>query len=82
MLDSNVRTIAVDQKIPSDILSFLRVLRENNVEVTGPTQGGDVLVFYVNDHALTEQEIRHLGQSDRLTSWDIYEYIKTRRHRF
>lgn len=74
----------MDQKIRSDILSFLRVLRENNVEVKGPTRKGDVLVFYLNDHVMTEQEVRFLGQADRLTSWDIYEYTKERseRHRF
>jgi hypothetical protein len=71
----------VNSNILSEILSFIQTLKANHVEVTGPTQNGDSLVFRVNEHTLTEDEIRFLGRENRLTNWEIYEYVKRRDER-
>jgi hypothetical protein len=68
----------VNSKIPSDILSFIQVLKANHVEVTGPIRDGDRLVFRVNDHSLTEDELRFLSHENCVTSWDVYAYVKRR----
>jgi hypothetical protein len=68
----------MNDKVSSDVGSFIQTLRAHRVEVTGPIRNGDCLVFRVNDHSLTEDEIRLLAHENCLTSWDIYDYVKRR----
>jgi hypothetical protein len=74
-------TALVNAKIPSDIRAFIQTLKENHVEVTGPTGNSVPLVFRVNEHILTGDEIRFLAHENRLTSWEIYSYVRSRAER-
>jgi hypothetical protein len=66
------------EAIPSDIRTILRALEFRRMDVAGPEQVSDKTVYRVNGHALTEDELRELAREQRLTSWEIYNYIRRR----
>jgi hypothetical protein len=64
-----------------NIGSLIQVLRERHLDVTGPTTAGNVPIYLVNGHTLTEDEIQFLAHEDRLTTWGIFSYVKIRAER-
>ena len=64
--------------VGSRIPSFIQTLRDRNLDVSGPIKSGNVHIYEVNGHTLTEDELRVLANNDRLTTWDIYSYVKSR----
>jgi hypothetical protein len=66
------------EEIPSDIRSILRALEFRKMDVAGPERLADKTVYVINGHSLTEEELRELARSQRLTSWEILNYIRHR----
>jgi hypothetical protein len=66
-------------RTPSDIQRILEAMSLHHMEVAGPTVLADKVVYYINGHKLTEDEIRSLSQKQLLTSWDILNYARARR---
>ena len=64
---------------PSDIQRILEAMSLRQMEVEGPTVLADKIVYYINGHTLTEDELRSLSQKQLLTSWDILNYARIRR---
>ena len=64
--------------IESDIRSFIQNLTERHLDVSGLETTGKMRMYEVNGHTLTEEEIDFLGHIDRLTTWDVYSYVKSR----
>ena len=66
------------RQVPSDIRSIIQALHIHNLQVTGPVGGGEHILYQVNGHALTEDELRDLATKNLLTSWNIFNYAKIR----
>jgi hypothetical protein len=66
------------EEIPTDIKTILRALAFRNMTVSGPERLVDKTVYFINGHSLTEEELRELARTQRLTSWEIYNYIRRR----
>jgi hypothetical protein len=66
------------EEIPSDIRSILRALEFRKMDVAGPERLAEKTVYLINGHSLTEEELRELARTQRLTSWEIYDYIRRR----
>lgn len=64
--------------IPPDIERIVNALRQRDMQVTGPTDKNGETVYRINEHLLTEGELRTLSTEDRLTTWEIFNYVKTR----
>jgi len=64
---------------PDDIQHILEAMSLHHMEVEGPTVLANRIVYYVNGHTLTEEELRSLSQKQLLTSWDILNYSRVRR---
>jgi hypothetical protein len=64
---------------PDDIQRILEAMSLHHMEVTGPTVVADKIIYYVNGHTLTEDELRSLSQKQLFTSWDILNYARIRR---
>jgi hypothetical protein len=64
--------------MPDDIRTIVQALQLHHMEVTGPVSTGDHVLYHVNGHALTEDELRKLATNSPLTSWDILNYTKMR----
>jgi hypothetical protein len=68
----------VAQPVPSDIEQIIQALKLQGAEVEGPTEHDEGLVYRINKHTLNEHEIRSLAQTGRLTSWEIFNYVRNR----
>lgn len=69
------------QNVAPDIERIIIALKYRQMQVTGPsTQNGDS-VYRINEHALTETEMRTLASENKLTSWGIFTYVKERDRR-
>jgi hypothetical protein len=66
---------------PSDIQRILEAMSLHHMEVKGPTIFANTVVYYINGHKLTEDELRSLSLKQLLTSWDILNYARVRRAR-
>ena len=64
--------------VPDDIRSIVQALRIHHMQVTGPVSSDEHVLYHVNGHALTEDELRKLATKNPLTSWDILNYTKIR----
>jgi hypothetical protein len=64
--------------IPSDIQRIIRALLIQRIHVTGPTRSDERILYVVNGHALSEDELRTLSQKQLLTSSDILNYTQSR----
>ena len=64
---------------PDDVQRILEAMTLHHMEVEGPTVLPDKVVYQINGHTLTEDEIRSLSQRQLLTSWDILNYARIRR---
>jgi len=62
----------------SDIATIIQALKMHGATVDGPTERDGELVYRINGHSLTENEIRSLADSGRLTAWEIYNYARNR----
>ena len=65
-------------EVPPDIQQIVAALLINHMEVTGPALSGAKIVYRVNGHSLTEDELRRLSHKDLLTSWHIFNYTRIR----
>jgi hypothetical protein len=65
-------------KVPPDIQQIISALKQRDMQVTGPTAKDGETVYRVNEHALTETEMRTLASKNQLTSWGIFSYVKER----
>ena len=61
-----------------DIATIVQALKMHAASVDGPTERDGELVYRINEHSLTEHEIRFLADSGRLTAWEIYNYARNR----
>jgi hypothetical protein len=68
----------MSQNVPPDIQRIIAALKQRDMQVTGPTSQNGESVYRINEHALTENEIRTLAVEDELTTWGIYSYVKMR----
>jgi hypothetical protein len=55
-----------------DIEGIIQAPKLHGATVDGPTERDGELVYHINEHSLTEREIRFLADSGRLTTWEIY----------
>jgi hypothetical protein len=62
----------------SDVATIVQALKMHGAAVDGPTKRDGELVYRINEHSLTEDEIRSLADSGRLTAWEIYNYARNR----
>jgi hypothetical protein len=63
---------------PSDIERIVTALKQREIHVTGPTiENGDP-TYRVNGHLLSVSELQALAGDNRLTSWEIFNYVKKR----
>jgi hypothetical protein len=61
-----------------DVATIVKALKMHGATVDEPTERDGELVYRINDHSLTEHEIRSLADSGRLTAWEIYNYAQNR----
>lgn len=61
-----------------DIATIIHALKMHGAAVDGPTERDGELVYRINEHSLTEHEIRFLADNGRLTTWEIYNYARNR----
>jgi hypothetical protein len=61
-----------------DIATIIQALKMHGATVDGPTERDGELVYRINEHSLTEHEIRFLADNGRLTTWEIYNYARNR----
>jgi len=62
----------------SDIALIVTALKQREIHVTGPTiENGDP-TYRVNGHLQSIAELRSLASENRLTSWEIFSYVKKR----
>lgn len=64
--------------VPDDIRSIVQVLQLHSLEVTRPASSGEHVLYHVNGHPFTEEELRNLATKNLLTSWEIFNYTKMR----
>ena len=64
--------------VPPDIRQIITALRQRDMQVTGPTAKDGETVYRINEHPLTEAEMRTLAKEEQLTSWGIFAYVKMR----
>ena len=62
----------------SHVATIVQALKMHGVAVDGPTEQNGELVYRINEHTLTENEIRSLADRGRLTAWEIYNYARNR----
>jgi hypothetical protein len=61
-----------------DVATIVEALKMHGATVDGPTERDGELVYRINEHRLTENEIRSLADSGRLTAWEIHNYARNR----
>ena len=61
-----------------DVATIVKALKMRGATVDGPAERDGELAYRINDHSLTEHEIRSLADSGRLTAWEIYNYARNR----
>ena len=61
-----------------DIQRIIDHLKECQMHVTEPTIEDGEAVYRINEHALTEREIRKLAAENLLTTWGIFSYVRVR----
>ena len=66
------------KEVPADIRRIIRALLIQRMDVTGPTRSAGRTLYFVNGHALSEDELRALSQKQLLTSWEILNYTRSR----
>lgn len=66
------------QQKQSDTERIVQALKLHGAQVDGPTEERGELSYLINNHRLTEREICSLADSGRLSSWDIYDYARSR----
>lgn len=64
--------------VPPDIQRIVSALKQRDMQVTGPTAQDEETVYRINEHPLTETEMRKLASDEQLTTWGIFSYIKVR----
>jgi hypothetical protein len=66
------------KEVPTDIQRIIRALLIQRMDVTGPTISDGRVLYFVNGHALSEDELRALSQKQLLTSWGVLSYTRSR----
>jgi hypothetical protein len=66
------------KEIPTDIQRIIRTLLIQRMEVTGLTTSDGRKLYFVNGHALSEDELRTLSQKQLLTSSELLNYTRAR----
>lgn len=64
--------------VPIDIQQIINHAKQCEMHVTGPSTKDGESVYRINEHALTEAEMRKLATENLLTTWGIYNYVKVR----
>lgn len=68
----------MNRHVESDILRIINAMRRHDMQVTGPTVKDGESVYRINEHSLTEKEMRTLATENQLTTWGIFNYVKVR----
>jgi hypothetical protein len=68
-------------KVPPDLQQIISALKQRDMQVTGPTAKDGETVYRINEHSLTETEMRKLASDNQLTTWGIFSYVKERDRR-
>ena len=66
------------KEVPADIQRIICTLLIQRMEVTGPTTSDGRKLYFVNSHALSENELRVFRRSSLLTSSEIMNYARSR----
>jgi len=66
-----------DEASPN-IQQIVEALTQRQIQITGPTKKGGESVYRVNEHTLTETELRTVANEGQLTSWTIFNYVRLR----
>lgn len=66
------------EEVPADIKLIIRALLVQRMDVSGPTKSDARTLYFVNGHALSEDELGALSQNQLLTSWGILNYTRSR----
>lgn len=69
------------QQKQTDTERIVQALKLHGAQVDGPTDETGEVCYLINNHRLSEREICSLADSGRLSSWDIYDYARSRRQR-
>ena len=64
--------------MPVPIEQIIRLLRLHRFKVDGPRIRNGESIYRINEHTLTEREIRFLAAARQLTSSHLYEYVSRR----
>ena len=68
----------MNHEVAFDVHQIIRALQLHHMQVTGPVSSGERILYHVNGHVLTEDELRDLSSKNQLSSWDIFNYAKIR----
>lgn len=60
------------------VATIVQALKMNGATIDGPAERDGELVYRINEHNLSEHEIRFLADNSRLTTWEIYNYARNR----
>ena len=63
---------------PSDVARIVAALKQREIHVAGPTIENGDSTYRINGHLLSLAELRSLASENRLTSWEILNYVKRR----
>lgn len=63
---------------PFDIQRIIQELRKRNMQITGPMNSGERVLYTVNGHTFAANELRELWSKNLLSSWDIFNYARVR----
>ena len=66
------------QQVQSDTERIIQALRLYGAQVDGPTDENGELCYLINNYHLNEHEIHFLAENQRLTTWEIYNYVRNR----
>jgi hypothetical protein len=64
--------------VSRDVATIVQTLKMRGAAVNGPSERDGELVYRINEHSLTENEILFLADGGRLTAWEIYNYARNR----
>ena len=65
-------------KVPGGIQTIIETLEARSIKVIRPTTKEGEPVYLINDHQLTERELRILAEQGELTSWGIFNFVRFR----
>lgn len=66
------------QHVQADTERIIQELKLHGAQVDGPTDENGQLCYLINNHRLNERDIHFLAENQLLTTWEIYDYARSR----